>query len=138
MKLKIDKKFVILFLIYYILILLMGLYSIYTHFFNPIPYEDYYNLSFNLKQNIILYSGRLIVLLSLVSIVIGIIYRQPKILLIYPIYNLIYFIIWLNAVPFFISDYYYPSTELAWEKIILISKYDFITYFLIFGFLFIC
>ena len=125
-----EKKLIVFFVVYYCIVILFALYNLYLHFSNPITVtEAAYYIGFQPH----FFVGLLIVLLSAISLFIVIKNKFPKITWVYPIYSLIFFIIWLNLVPIIIS-----TVVKDFDKALSIldrqSVYDWLTYFFDIGF----
>ena len=125
-----KQKFLKFFNVYYILVLFLGLDSLYNHFSNPIKVSQAYFMRFNLITYLMFFISIIIVLLSIISIRISLKYKLKRITLIYPIYNIIFFVVWLTLIPILIYLYYIHSpVEVSLSLIDNISRYDYFSYF---------
>ena len=125
-----KQKFLKFFNVYYIFVLFLSLDSLYNHFSNPIKVSQAYFMKFSLITYLMFFISIIIVLMSIISIRISLKNNLKRITLIYPIYNILFFVVWLTLIPISIYLYYIHSpVEVSLSLIDNISRYDYFSYF---------
>jgi hypothetical protein len=108
------------------MILLIGLYSLITSLYSSVNFISIYFMKETLIMYLILFIPLILIILSIFSIFYIIKRRYSRILLIYPIYFLIYVFGWLVLIPSIVG-YFVPLNE-SLNILEFISKFDVLFY----------
>lgn len=130
MKKRIENKYKNLFTGFYIFVLLSGIYNLIIRLFGlPISIKELSYTEFTLNEYILGSIPIILFLLSIALVILIFIKKLPKYHLIYPIYYILFFVIWINLVTILILYYYGPYT-IGLDILDRIQKYEVIFYFI--------
>lgn len=128
--LPITNKLLKMIKVYYYSAIIFGIINFYMFLTNSFTLKRAYDMGglLSIKSYAILVIGLLLFTSSIILFII--IYKEklPKIMLAYPIYNIAFNLIWLNAIPFLLFIYY-QNTITTVSTLSYITKFTFIFYF---------
>ena len=117
--------------VYYLLVLFYAVINIYSGLFGTTKVSDFIKMDVTFRSHFGMFFGLFILGLSIITFILIYKNKLPIFNLVYPVYNILFFIIWLNIVPFMILF----NNE--WDIAILIldniTNYDFLFYFVDLG-----